>query len=209
MRPSSLLATALVALVLPTPAAASGDGDGLYGRFDHSTTLSIGAGGGVVRRADTTAGTGLADLRLRILGTGGPVVSGRWGPDAGQDLFVGVEVRPLFPSVFLQSMSTGHAWLDLFLQSLGVELGAGFPLDGRGSIGFAWGLAMEVPLAMPGAVAEGLFLRLGARRVNLSRAYQLTPDDRNLSEWTAYATLAITLGLGNRVADWEPPRHRD
>ena len=112
------------------------------------------------------------------------------------------------PALFLQTMSTGHEWLDVFLQSLGFELGAGFALDGHGHVGLAWGLAIEVPLVVPSRFAEGVYLRLAARHVNASPSYQLTDDARDRSEWTGYATLVFQLGLGNRVAKWSPPRFR-
>jgi hypothetical protein len=204
----TVLAVALLLVALPNAAQAEGDGDGVYGRFDSALVVALGAGAGVGLSDGDAALRGVFDARLRIVSAGGPVISFAPGADGVHHLVVGMELRPFFPALFLQDMSTGHEWLDLFISSLGVELGAAFLLEGR-DVGLAWGLSVELPLVFPSRFAEGLFLRLAARHVNGDDALVAVDADNRADEWLLSAQLVIGFGASSWPAAWEPPRHRD
>ncbi len=205
----------LIATLAPAAVHAD-DGDGLYGRFDRDLTIATDVGGGVVLDGVDPRATLTADLRFRIVDSAGPAIGLRWGPagDSGSGhghLFVGVELRPFFPALFLLDLSTGNEWVDLFVQSFGLELGAAlFPFDGDFGVGLAVGLSLSIPLLLP-STTQGTFqsiaLRLGARRVDATAAFQGTPEvDR--SEWTVSAALSFAFAARLGSASWEPPRYR-
>jgi hypothetical protein len=188
---------AVCAVLLPAlPAAARGPGDGLYGRYDRPFTLAFGAGGGVAAEAGAASGVAVGELRLRHLDVAGPFVSLAFGPEAAGHAVAGVEIRPLFPLLFLENAFTGREVLDLFLQSLGVELGVAVTPFGSGmGAGLAWGVAAEVPLVPPSVWGQGVWLRLGLRQVRAPTAFQGGPE-RSASGWLGYATVSVKLGAG-------------
>jgi hypothetical protein len=195
----------LALLAVAAPAQALGPGDGVYGRYDHPFTLALGVGGGVSMVGGQAAGTFVGEARLRHLDVGGPFVSVSHGPGAGGHVVAGVEIRPLFPLLFLRNAFTGHEVPDLILQSLGVELGVAVaPLDGDVGAGFAVGVGMEVPLVPPSRWGQGVWLRLAARHVRAATGFQRGPD-RSAGEWTAFATLGIKLGVGGGATVRDPP----
>lgn len=200
----------VVAFALPAEAQR---GDGVYRRFDHDLLLAFGVGGGVVLGEEDEPALVL-DLRARVIDAGGVVTSYRYAPDSKHQLFVGIELKPLWPALFLTSSSTHREWLDLLIQSLGVELGvAMMPLgndDADVGYGLGIGVSLEVPLSLP-SNTTGAFhrasLRLAARRVDATRRYLGTDDAVDRSEWSVLATLQITVGVG-AGADREPARYR-
>jgi hypothetical protein len=200
----------LAALVLagsPGKASADESRDGLYGRWDRDLVLALGAGGGATVAGGDAAPIVAGEARLRFLGAAGPVVSGAWARGAQSHLFVGVELRPLFPALFLLDLSTNRPFVDLLLQSISVELGPAFLLDGHGSTGLGVGLALEVPLIYPTVFAQGLWLRLDARRV-LASAEWASINGPTRSHWALMATLVVALGIDAGLVDLEPPRYR-
>jgi hypothetical protein len=197
----------IVLFGLPAAASADESEDGLYGRWDEDLVLAIGAGGGATFASGAADAVAVGDVRLRFLGAAGPVVSAAWAPDAQQHLFVGAELRPLFPALFLLDLSTNRQFVDLLLQSISVELGAAFLLDGHGSTGFGVGLAIDVPLVYPTLFAHGLWLRLGARRVIASSSWE-SINGPGLSHWVAMATLVVAVGIDAGLVDLEPERYR-
>lgn len=188
-------------------------GDGVYRRFDHDLMLTFGVGGGIVL-ADEDEPALVLDLRARVIDAGGLVLSYRHAPESKNQIFVGFELKPLWPALFLTSNSTGREWLDLFLQSIGVELGvAMMPIgddDAKTGYGLGIGVSLEVPLSLP-SKTSGAFhraaLRLAARRVDATRSYLGTDDGRDRSEWSLLATLQIVVGVGANTHA-EPPRYR-
>lgn len=211
----STAALALIACLAPALAHAD-DGDGVYDRFDRDLTIATDVGGGLVLDGVDPRPTLTADLRFRIIDAAGPAIGLRWGP-AGADgsghghVFVGVEIRPLFPALFLLDLSTGNEWVDLFVQSLGLEIGAAlFPFDGDFGVGLAVGLSLAIPLLLPSKTRgtfQSIALRLGARRVDATATFQGAPtEDR--SEWTVSAALSFAFAAHLGSAGWEPPRYR-
>jgi len=210
-----LRSIALACLLWPALAQAD-DGDGVYDRFDRDLTVAADVGGGMVLDGVDPRATVTADLRFRIIDAAGPAIGLRWGPadDVGSGhghVFVGVELRPLFPALFLLDMSTGNEWVDLFIQSFGIELGAAlFVFDDDFGVGLAVGLSLSIPLLLP-SWTEGPFqsiaLRLGARRVDATASFRGAPEvDR--SEWTISAALSFAFAARIGAASWEPPRYR-
>lgn len=217
-----LTAAALVfALAGSSASARAQDGDGVYRRLDTDATLSLGVGGGLVlprdARAEGRAAAALVEARLRIVDAAGPVVAYRWSGDVGGYLALGVELRPLWPMLWLLDKPTGVEWLDLLVQSLGLELAAvvlplGQPaeLDIDRGVALSVGVALEIPLVVPTRLRganRGVFLRLAARWVDARPAMRTTPTGRDLSEWSLNATFQATWGL-HIGADAEPPRYR-
>jgi len=206
-------ARAVAALVLAAVAGASataradGGGDGVYGRLDGDVVLAAGAGGGY-RTGPEAGAVGELQLRASYLGTAGLLVAPSVGPTAR--LLLAVDFRPLFPALFLQNLFTGSEWLDLLVQSVGLELGAAVDRldepDGRG-VGLAVGFGVDVPLVLPSMWGHGVFLRLGARHVRAPAADQVAPSG-GAADWTLCAVLTVPALVDLGLAEHEPPRFR-
>ncbi len=205
--PTTLLFAALFAL--PAPAQADRPpNDGLYGRWDEDLVISLGAGAAApFEDGDAARGAVAGSASFRFYGAAGPLVAGAWGPSAPYHVFVGAELRPLFPGLFLLDLWTGNAFVDLLVQSLAIELGAAFLVDGEGSAGLGVGLAFEVPLVRPDVFAQGLWLRLGARRIAASSRLESVQGEGS-SQYVLQATLVLSLGAETGMENAEPPRYR-
>ncbi|MFZ1866268.1 MAG: hypothetical protein WAU39_18755 [Polyangiales bacterium] len=189
-------------------ASAQRQGDGLYGRWDRGLTLALGAGGGATwldRRADPNV---IGEARFLVADVAGLVLAGRWGPDSGQHLFLGVDLRPLFPALFFLYKQTWNEFADLVLQSIFFEIGPAFLLDGDKSTGLGVGFGFAVPLYRPLNTLEGLWLRIGSRYVNADPSYRNTEPTSVRTRWTLYATFVVRLGFKSHISSWEPPRYR-
>ena len=169
----------LLLLALPTTAGAQASGDGLYGRFDGDVFLSAGLGGGAAVHEDL-GGLLIAELRARYLETAGLLLATEWQApreatgapgdtglrrDKGPRwrLLTALEVRPLFPALFLTNNATGIEFIDLTLQSIGLELGLSLvPEEGAAELGLLTGFGLELPIVPPSTLADGIFLRLAA-----------------------------------------------
>lgn len=205
---------ALLVLASLSSAAQAQRGDGVYRRWDHDVTFALEAGGGLWLDGGAAEPAVQVALRARVADAAGPVLAYRWtGGDDGDALFVGVEIRPLWPAIFLTDNATGREWLDLFLQSFAVELGASIvPLGTSGERGVALGigLSLDLPLLLPTRTSgafRGLALRLGARRVDATPGFASTPDMRDRSGWLITAGLTASLG-GGAGPSAEPARYR-
>ena len=218
--------TLLLALgaLAPAELAHADEGDGVYRRFDGDLAIGLEVGGGyrLRTRGDAAPESPYVDaaLRFRVLDTGGPFVAWRHGlasPDAGV-LLVGVELRPLFPALYLLDIRLPE-YPALLLESIGLELGAIVGPFGREAsadhpaiaTGLGWmiGLALEVPLVLPSWVRapwRSLVLRASARRTYASPNQRLGPDAR-LEGWELGLTLGLRLGVDTGLAAWEPRRY--
>lgn len=204
-----LVVAAVIGLLASSaPASAQRHGDGLYGRWDRAFTLSLGAGPSL-SWIEQERHVGLAgELRFLIGDMAGLALGSRWGPDAGQYLFLGVDLRPLFPGMFALDLSIGHEFADLLIQSLYLELGPAFLLDGDRSVGLGVGFGFSIPLYRPLRTLRGLWLRVGARHVNADTQHRQTIDDVNRSEWTLFTTFVVRLGIKAQIGRWETPSYR-
>jgi len=202
--------TAVVVLLTSFAARASAerDGDGLYGRWDRGLTLAFGAGGGTTWLNGKADPNVLGEVRFLVADAAGVALSGRWGPDSGQHLFLGVDVRPLFPALFFLYKQTWNEFADLVLQSIFFEIGPAFLLDGDRSVGLGVGFGFGLPLYRPLATLQGLWLRIATRYVNADPAFRNTQPTSDRSQWTLYATFVVRLGFASKLSRWEPPRYR-
>lgn len=151
----------------------------------------------------------MADLRLRYLSTAGLFASYEEGPLVGSNadprrvLALGVELRPLFLARWATDSEFGRPRLDLFVDSLALEVGAVLvePEDARfgARAGLQMGFGLELPFFK---TASGPFIGLhgGARWSDaaLSGGPLGGPSDRAL-----YLTLAVGWQqlFGGHVAD--------
>ena len=203
-----IVGSILVISEFSAPAGAERDGDGLYGRWDRGLTLALGAGGGATwlnRRADPNV---IGEARFLVADVAGLALSGRWGPDSGQHLFLGVDLRPLFPALFFLYKQTWNEFADLLLQSIFFEIGPAFLLDGQRSVGLGVGFGFGLPLYRPLTKVKGLWLRVAARYVNADPSYRNAQATTDRSQWTLYAAFVVRLGFASKLSRWEPPRYR-
>ncbi len=199
---------ALFALV-PWPAAAQGDG--VYGRLDADLALSVGVSGGAVtndRVHPAWTGSVSLELRARILDSGGVFAVGEWRPEGDSRAVVGVDIRPLFLPRFLLGAETGSQWVDLLIDSLGLDLGAAMgPFDREAGVGLAIGFGVDVPLFVPERTSGGVFLRLGARYVTASALDQAAPRG-GTTDWVLLAGLDLRALVATGLPLWHGPRYR-
>lgn len=191
--------TALLLLLLSASVAEAQRGDGAYERWDAFVTVEAAAGALAITRDETWRVGPVVELRTRILDAAGPFVAFQWDGLGDGTLVAGIELRPLWPALFLLDASIGREWLDLFLQSLSIELGAAWlPLGGDDpGVAFAWGLVLDVPLWLPSrapAPLSGLGLRLQLRRVRVDGRALEAPEASDL--WAIGATLRVSFGAG-------------
>lgn len=191
--------TAALALLVSASVADAQRGDGAYERWD-AFAIVEGAAGAVATRRDEAWRVGPSvELRTRILDAAGPFVAFQWDGLGEGALVAGVELRPLWPAIFLLDASIGREWFDLFLQSVSVELGAAWlPLGGDApGLAFAWGLALDLPLWLPSRAPQplsGLGLRLQLRRVRVDDRALEAPEVSGL--WSFGAALRVSFGAG-------------
>jgi hypothetical protein len=180
------LAAALVVL-LAAPAVHADDTDTSYGRIDGDLSASIGLGATFGPRSPRAA----ADLRLRYLWTAGLFATYEDGPLLGSSseprraFATGVELRPLFLVRWLQGLETGNGYVDLTIDSLGLELGAVFAQPVGHSFGSRPGLqagvGLQVPV-LPNATGPVVGIHAGVRWSDAALAGRAIedPSDRSL-----------------------------
>lgn len=210
LRGLTLVVLALAALV---PCAARADeGDTVYGRLSGDLVLSAGLGGGVALNdrvgPDVTYTTTL-ELRGRIVDSGGLFVAAEWRPEGDSRVLVGIDLRPVFLARFLLNLQSGDPWVDLFVDSIGLDLGVALgPLDDDVGAATTVGLGVDVPLVLPdGADFGGVFFRIATRWVGALATDQAAPPG-GTNDLVVLGVLTVRgiadLGLGA----WEPPRYR-
>lgn len=165
MRPVALPLLVFCALSAPTVARADDTDDGVYGRLDGDLVLSVEATGAFVATPTGSApGFGLA-LRARYLEMTGLALGydRAFASDRYDALWAAVDFRPVWLARFTNDYEHGPRWLDLMLDSIGIDLGGAWirPGDDRSGVGFVLGGGVELPLAW--RRGDGVLLRLGAR----------------------------------------------
>jgi hypothetical protein len=138
--------------------------DGVYGRFDGNTDLSLKLGG-VLSQAELWGSVGVSAHYYSLLGVSADYASGLAADSTDlESLSLGVELRPLFLPRWALDAEHGPAWLDLTLDSLAVGFGAYWadPGEGFGEARGVWlSLGMGVPLL---GRADGPWLELRETR---------------------------------------------
>jgi hypothetical protein len=166
-RRSSVVGLIVGALAWSSAAHAAA-GDGVYGRTEGDASLVVGVEGGTVAGRKSIGG----DLRLRYLETAG-VVFGyeeldalKKAENAGEyqrAVRAGIELRPFFPARFLKNHELGTDFVDLFVDSIGLDIGAIWSKREASSVqrpGLYVGLGVEVPLAVR---ATGPWIRIASQ----------------------------------------------
>ncbi len=204
------LAIALVAF-WPALASAQERGDGVYGRFDGDLALSAGVSGGAVvddRVHPAWTGSVSLELRARILDSGGLFAIGEWRPEGDSRAIVGVDLRPFFLPRFVLNLATGSQWVDLLIDSIGLDLGAAMgPFDRNAGVALAIGFGLDVPLFLPERTSGGVFLRLGARYVTASALDQAAPRG-GTTDWVLLVGLDFRALVATSLPRWQGPRYR-
>lgn len=164
------LLAALLALAAPLPAAGQ-DVGGVYGRLGGDLVLSVEALGAWHSDGAGTSGALSVAARARYLEmTGLALGYDRAFASARRDaLWLAVDFRPAWLARFTNDLERGPRWLDLLLDSIGVELGAAWVRPGEalghgGGFGFVLGGGAELPLVW--SRGDGLMLRVGARWIS-------------------------------------------
>ncbi len=189
---------------LPDRAAAQSlSGDGAYGRLQGDTTVSAGLGAGVATAVQQVY---CADFRARYLDSAGLVLSPEWRPEGEAGLATAVELRPLFLGRFLTNQYTGRSWVDLTLDSIGLELGTWIgPLSEHTGVALLAGAGIDMPLGGDGQ--QGLWLRFGGRFYHALETDNAAPKGgRSEAIFAATLYYRATINLG--LASWEPARYR-
>jgi hypothetical protein len=184
----------------PPPPPASFTQDTTYGRI----AGDIGLVGGVGMVVAPRGLLGAVDVRLRYLDTAGVFFTYEdtqvIGSSAVPQRFMtgGIELRPLFVAKWLEGRESGSAWLDLVVDSIGLEMGFVFQqLPGQPFSpypGVSAGLGLELPF---GVRATGVWLGLHAgvrwSSAALGNGVVDTAEDRS-------GYLAVTLAWHQIVA---------
>jgi hypothetical protein len=220
---ATLACAAMVAAALALPATVvaqvrteRANDDGVYGRFGSDLVLSFGVNAGIglgdpvlaARGSDAPTLALDAEIRLRILDSAGVVIAPEWRPEGASRLVAALDVRPVFLARFLFGATTGDRYADLFLDSLGVELGATvFAPDGRVAVAFAVGFGAEIPVWVPPEITGAVALRLGARWTGAGSTDVWGPQ-RTIDDWTIHAGVLVRFHANVGLARWEPDRYR-
>jgi hypothetical protein len=141
-----------------------GTADGVYGRFDGNTDLSLKLGG-LISEAELWGSLGASAHYYSLLGVSVDYANGL-GEDSSdlESLSLGVELRPLFLPRWALDAEHGPAWLDLTLDSLALGLGAYWADPGVG-FGEARGIWLSLGIGVPLlGKAEGPWLELRETR---------------------------------------------
>lgn len=157
--------------------------DTSYGRIDGDVSFTAALGATFGPRAPR----GAIDFRLRYLWTAGLFVTYEdalgGSAEPRRALATGVEIRPLFLARWSSGYETGNGYLDLMLDSLGLEIGAAFAEPrGRpfGRPGFQLGAGMQIPI-FPNATGMFVGVHGGARWMEAALAGEsvLAAGDRS------------------------------
>lgn len=124
--------------------------DTSYGRLEADSSIAISGGAAV----DVRGVRGALDLRYRYLHSAGIFLTYEEGFGAGSEPLrlgvAGFELKPLFLARFLQGGELGAPRIDLFIDSLSIELGAFVAQpkgrDFGGVAGLSFGFGLEFPL---------------------------------------------------------------
>lgn len=140
--------TARVSPAVTEPARSSGDG--VYGRFNGDMDLGLALGG----EADRGGARGAARLDLHYFSMAGVYVGGSnaLGSEPGATrrmLSLGVDLRPGFVPRWAKGMQRGPAFVDLFVDSIALGVGAFWSQPAHGSFGDRRGFEASLGFGLP------------------------------------------------------------
>src|SRR4051812_32083733 len=142
----------------------AGENDGVYGRFQGDTDISLKLGG-MFRDSGLAGSVGGSIHYYSLLGVTGDYSESLVADSLhARSVSFGVELRPLFLPRWALGLETGPAWLDLTLDSVALGFGAFFTdaeAEGRGSRGAWLSLGVGAPLL---GEATGPWVELRALR---------------------------------------------
>jgi hypothetical protein len=195
--------------LIASPVCAQEEIAAVHGRLDHDFVITGALGGGVAlndRVHPDATGAASIELRGRLIDMAGLVLAAEWRPEGDSRVLVMADIRPLFLARWILGGSLHRAWLDLLLDSIGLDIGAAIgPFDGDAGVALAIGVGFDVPLYI-GPHADGAFLRLAARHVTAGAADQLAPRG-GTSDWALYAALGGRFSFASHIVSWEPDRY--
>lgn len=191
------------ALLCVAPEAAAKDADGAYGRLDGDVGLELSAGGSM-----SGGGASLnAELAAMYLSTTGGYLRyidalGASGRADARSISAGVWMRPVFLARFASDLEHGPAYADLFLDSIGLGIGAFWAQPYGAAFQPAPGLELSVGADLPLlARATGPFI--GVRGALRFRHTDLLGPGGDLLDGGSY--LGLVLGFryltGNAIVD--------
>jgi hypothetical protein len=178
--------------------AQSREGDGVYGRFDNDTIVSGGAGVGISTHANEIV---TIDLRARYLDSAGFVLAPEFQTNGDVAIAAAIDIRPFFLGRFLTNTFSGISWVDLVIDSIGVEIGSWVgPMSDEVGAALLLGGGVDLPLGADGG--SGLWLRLGARWIYTGNADLAAPQQEK-SKVLFFAVLYYRGSVDLRLAPWE------
>lgn len=180
-------------LAMPYTARAQEHRGDAYGRLASETTLTLGLGAGA-QLIEPQSLSVIGDVRLRYLESVGLVFSPEYRSSGIAAFHLAVEVRPLFWWRFLTAKQTGDYRLDMWLDSIGFELGTSYLTESSDSKpALMLGAGCDIPLW--GRIRpEVIFLHVGVRYVHsLESDYGGAPQ--GFRDLTTYVTLNSTWQL--------------
>ncbi|QQR90279.1 MAG: hypothetical protein IPJ88_00545 [Myxococcales bacterium] len=174
---------------LISASALAAEGDGLYGRLDGDFAYSIAAGAGLELNEEHR-GFAVADLRLRYLDSIGLVAAAEMRASDEYHLISALDLRPLFLWRFFTNRSSQERYIDLWIDSFGLEIGTVTVLsEGEAALGLVLGTGFDLPILL-GKGSSGLFIRFGFRYqhgLGSEHAGSLSTFD----DFTSYALLSF------------------
>jgi hypothetical protein len=167
---ASALALALALTAAPSRGLAS-DNDGFYDRFNGDLVLTLEANSGLLESPAGLRPYVSVAARTRYLGMIGLCLAydrALSGPRTDA-LWLATDFRPFMAARINFDMQHGPRWLDLTLDSIGLDLGVawlrpGEPLRRGGGLGLVLGTGVELPLAWRDGRA--VLLRLEGRWIS-------------------------------------------
>ncbi|MBN1656123.1 MAG: hypothetical protein JXA30_20310 [Deltaproteobacteria bacterium] len=200
-RPALLLFISVFFGVFPCSAQYTDEGDGAYGRLDDDTILSYGAAFGLAFDASQSYAL---DLRARYLDSAGFRLSPEIISDGDVAIAMAIDLRPFFLGRFLTGNYSGRSWVDLTIDSIGIEVGSLFgPLNEKAGVAFLAGTGFDMPLGADGS--NGLWLRFAVNWIYAGKGDIISPDQKG-SRAVVLAVLYYRSSVDLGIASWEPPR---
>lgn len=181
------------------------EGDGIHGRLDGDVVLSAAIGTGAAFFGDGVW-VGTLELRARYLDSAGVFVAPEVRLYADPRILIGVDFRPLFFARLFRGLSARHAWWDLVVDSIGIDLGVVLvPIGDHTGVGFVLGTGVDLPIAVDRGA--GLYLRLGTRWAHALLEDSNGPPE-SVSDLSVFVALGWRFAVDAAIAAAEPPRWR-